>query len=194
MTAVRLGVRSSSVLLCVLALAAWAPARADSAAQQARAHRFADKGMSTTLAACDLPRTCQHRAPLKSTAHKRQTGNDLDVDERELVFKGLDIEFLYVLGSFELPKISPAQAYRDPVILELTVTTSDWPVDHGLRIGTPRADVDKVLGDGGWPAPHVATTEPACVSYVNDKTQNEARLCYVRDRLASIKWVQWWDG
>lgn len=188
-----MSIEQSSFAL-VLALVAAAPAFADTPAQQARAKQFADAGMRTTLAACDLPRTCLHRSPLTATAEKRQTGNDLDVDQRHVTFPGLDVEFLYVLGSWDLPKISPAQAYRHPVILELTVTTPDWPVDHGLRIGTRRADVEKALGDRGWQPPHVATSEPDCVSYANQETQNEAILCYVRDRLASIKWVQWWDG
>jgi len=170
-------------------LAAAATALADTPAQEARAKRFVDDGMRTTLAACDLPRSCLHRAPLKATTMKRQTGNDLDVDQRELAFAGLDIELLYVLGSVELPKIRPAQAYRHPVILELTVTAPEWPIDHGLRIGTLRAVVERVLGDGG-----AARGESACVSYVDRDTQNEARLCYVDDRLASIKWVPWWDG
>ncbi|MEP6502071.1 MAG: hypothetical protein ABJD97_01980 [Betaproteobacteria bacterium] len=167
---------------------------ADGAAQQQRARRFVDHGMGTTLAACNLPRTCGHRAPVHATKQLRETGNDARIDQRHVTFDGLDVEFLYVLGWYGAPAISRAQAYRLPYVLELTVTSSAWPVAQGLRVGTKRADVHKVLGDNGATPSHDGSPEPDCDSYVNVETQNEARLCYDRGRLASIKWVMWWDG
>jgi hypothetical protein len=173
------------VLAASILPSAFADAGAD--ARDARARRFVDEGMNVTLAVCDLPKTCRRQAPLRATQELRETGNDSKIDQRSLAFDGMEIELIYAQDTPATSRAARAEELRHPDVLELTVTTSKWPVAEGLRIGTPRAEVERVLGARG-------EASDACVTYADVDTQNEALLCYAGDRLVAIKWTQWWDG
>jgi hypothetical protein len=183
-----LPLRVFSQAACFLLASALQPsALADTGGQIATALRFTNTGMKVTLASCELPKTCMRQPPTLATKKTRETGNDSVVDQRHLVFDGLEIEFLYVLSASGSPPQSLAQAYRTPYILELAVTKPQWPIGEGLRIGMSRSEVEKALGQAG-------PRDLDCATYTDTGTQNEVTLCYAHDRLASVKWVLEWDG
>lgn len=172
------------LLLCHSCLAAFG----QDAGATDRAAKFASDGMSPTLSVCKLPVTCSGQPPLRATKVIRQTGNDDLVDHRHLTFRGLEVSYLYLLGNDALPpqkRLYP-NAYSRPIVLEVTVSSPNWPVSNNLRIGTPRASVERVLGSG-------SAISDECVSYVNEASQDEAPLCYAHAELKSIKWVKWRD-
>ena len=149
-----------SLATFALAFSTLAPAFADADpdARAARARRFVEDGMGVTLAVCDLPKSCRRHAPLRATQELQETGSGGKVDHRTLAFDGMEVELVFAQDTPAAP--------GHPEVIELTVTTSKWPVAEGLRIGTSRADVD---------------------------TQNDAMLCYAGEHLVAIKWSRWWD-
>jgi len=162
----------------------------DAASKSDRAAHFASKGMETTLASCRLPMLCNSQPPLKSEKSIRETGNDNVVDERHLVFAGLEIDLLYVLGNNSMPleKRRFLNPYAKPVILSVTVTGREWPVRGGFNVGTSRSVVEDALGKG------LRSQGNECASYSDELTQDEVVFCYANDKLRSIKWNRWWDG
>ncbi len=163
------------------------PAFADAAAdaRTARARRFVEDGMNVTLAACDFPSTCRHHPPLRVRQDDRDVG-DNKVDHRVLAFEGMEVELVYAADTPATPRAARAEALRHPNVVELTITTSKWPVAEGLRIGTPRADVERLLGNPG-------EADDACVTYADIDTQDDAVLCYAGEHLVAIKWSRWFD-
>jgi hypothetical protein len=173
--------------MLALLLFATAPllfAKDDSSAQK-RAAAFASTGMATTLARCDLPRSCAGRLPTYQDHHKRETSNDYKVDQRTLTFDGLTVEFWYVLD-LPPPAVKPAHPYRRPQILRLKVSDRSWPVAQGLRVGTDRATVARVLG--------MRAQQGDCSEYVDESTQDAVTLCFKHDRVDSVEWVPWNDA
>ena len=180
----RLARSAAAFLLAISTL----PCAFADAGQDARARRFVDDGMAATLAVCELPKACARHKPLRASRELEETGNDSKIDHRRLAFEGLDVELIYAQDIATLPPAAQAKALADPAaVVELTVTTSKWPVDQGLKIGTKRADVERVLGARG-------EADDACVEYADIATQNSAQLCYAGGRLIAVKWVKWWDG
>ena len=169
--------------LASVPMSAFADAEAD--ARAARARRFVEEGMNVTLAACDFPSTCRHHAPLRATQDNRAVG-DNKVDHRVLAFDGMEVELVYASDTPATPRAARAEALRHPDVVELTVTTSKWPVAEGLRVGTPRADVERLLGNPG-------EADDACVTYADVDTQDDAVLCYAGEHLVAIKWSRWRD-
>jgi len=112
-----------------------------------RAADFASHGFTETIAVCHLPDTCAGKRPLVGRKEPvRETGNDNVVEEHLLRFHGLEISFLFVFGNAAEP--SPTDWKKDdpyppPFITNLKITAGDWPVRHGLRIGTSRAAVER---------------------------------------------------
>jgi hypothetical protein len=157
-----------------------------------RAALFASKGMAPTLALCHLSRqTCDGLRPLASRRTPTQeTGNDNLVYERVLRFDGLEFDLLYGVGPAGAPP--PAhwiEAEHEPMVLEMTVTSARWPIARGLRVGTSRRVVEKILGSR---LGHVLGED--CDTYVDDETQAVATVCYAAGKVRSIKWTAWWDG
>jgi len=156
----------------------------NSAQVRNRADEFASKGMEFTLKECSIPTTCGGMPFIKQRKEKRETGNDLVVEERTLEFEGLIVELGFAL---EYP---PGKAIKDPYkhpsILGLTITQPRWPVVHGLRVGVDRALVIQTLGEG--------TIQGECIEYVSVKKQDSVLICLKNNRVNSIKWVPWSDA
>ena len=173
------------LMLGVLLSATSAGATEGTAKLTRRAEQLASRGLAMTLKTCTLPRTCGGTAPWRHTKIKRQTGNDLDVDQRTLYFPGLVIELWYELDYNDPHRAKPVHPYRHPLILQMTVTDKRWPVEYGLHVGVSRAEVYRKLGAQG--------THQACARYGNEKEQDEIVFCFENDRVRQIQWTPWND-
>jgi len=156
-----------------------------------RAADFASHGFTEAIAVCRLPDTCAGKRPLVSRKEPvRETGNDNIVEEHLVRFHGLEISFLFVFGNAAEPSPTDwkkGDPYPPPFITSLKITAGDWPVRHGLRIGTSRAAVERVLG-------RIAVDDSGCAGILDETTMDQVTLCFVKDRLRSLEWTPWWDG
>lgn len=156
-----------------------------------RAADFASHGFAETIAGCRLPKTCRGRtARTDRKGPITETGNDNIIEEHVVRFDGLEITFLYVFGNAAEPRPDDwkkGDPYPPPYITNMKITSGDWPVRHGLRVGTPRAVVEKALG-----ALHVL--DDGCARFTDDATMADATLCFDKGRLRSLEWSPWWDG
>lgn len=156
-----------------------------------RAADFASHGFAETIAVCRLPDSCAGKRPLVSRKEPvSETGNDNIVEEHLVRFHGLEISFLFVFGNAAEPSPKDwkkGDPYPPPFITNLKITTGDWPVRHGLRIGTSRAAVERTLG-------RLAVNDRGCAGILDEATMGDVTLCFVNDRLRSLEWTPWWDG
>lgn len=156
-----------------------------------RAADFASHGFTETIAVCRLPDACASKRPLVSRKEPvRETGNDNIVEEHLVRFHGLEISFLFVFGNAAEPSPTDwkkGDPYPPPFITNLKITSGDWPVRHGLRIGTSRAVVEKALG-------RLSINDKGCAGILDETTMGDVTLCFVQDRLRSLEWTPWWDG
>ena len=156
-----------------------------------RAAAFASKGYAEPIAACHLPRTCAGKRPRESRKDPvTETGNDNIVEEHLVRFDGLEISFLFVFGNAAEPRPTDWKKggrYPPPYVTHLKITSADWPVRQGLRVGTRRAVVEKALG-------RLAPGDDGCARLVDESAMGEAALCFANERLRSIEWTPWWDG
>ncbi|SRR5581483_9941134 len=150
-----------------------------------RADEFASHGAEATLKECNLPISCGGKPFVKEERERRETSNDVVVDQRTLHFDGLDIELWYTL---EYPPGKPIQNpyQQPPAILSVSITGPMWTVANGLRIGVTTDKVAEVLGGSG-------IARDGCVEYVNDSKQDSVTLCFKANRLSSIHWQPWND-
>lgn len=151
---------------------------------------FAKNGPATTLSICQLPETCNNLSPSEKRKTIQETSNDTLIEKRELHFQGLKVELIYVLGDSTLPakQQSRQTIYEEPFITSLIVTSPDWPIWNGLKVGSSRSSVEGALGKTGTGA------ADECVTYANEDSQDEAIICYEAKKVVSIEWRPWWDG
>ena len=135
------------------------------------------------LQACQLPSSCGGKPPIEKSSQRRETSNDLTVDERMLRFDGLELHIWYVLEYSPGKRVK--KPYSSPRILRVHVTGPQWPVPHGLRVGTPKAAVFRKLGHGRGPG--------ECTEYVNDARQDSVTICFASGKVKSIEWDPWND-
>jgi hypothetical protein len=156
-----------------------------------RVAAFASAGFADTIAVCKLPTACAGKSPHSSrSAPVRETGNDNIVEEHVVSFDGLDISFIYVLGNASASSVAnwkKGDPYPPPHITHLKITSAIWPIRHGLRIGTSRVVVERALG-------RFVLDDDGCSRVVDEKTEGQVVLCFVKNRLSVVEWTPWWDG
>jgi hypothetical protein len=124
----KMAVGAAFAAICVTALA-----QQESTKISPTAEDFVVRGMDTTLAGCSKPlppKKCSYgrlirKGPLESLY---STNNEGFFDYQELEFDGLSL------------------TYRDGEIVVATVKNTNWPVSRGLRVGTSRNTLLRVLG------------------------------------------------
>ena len=81
--------------------------------------------------------------------------------------------------TFELPPLGSSERPH-PLIEQLRVTTSRWPLANSLRLGDSPDKVLRMLGEPSIRA-------EGCWSYNEDP--DGVTLCFERDRLKSVQWA-----
>ncbi len=166
-------------------LAALSNAHAEESTQvEKRAAAFASHGMEAAIKTCRFPNLCGGKPFTRQRKEKFNVSDFLN-EYRTLTFDGLEVRIVYELEYNGKPVRRPYQ--NRPQVREVTITTSAWPVPHGLRVGVPRAEVYRVLGKGNQMLP------TDCVRYGNIDEQDEVLLCFKKNKLASIAWTPWAD-
>ena len=71
-------------------------------------------------------------------------------------------------------------------VAKVEISTSKWPVQHGLHVGQSQGKVLEVLGP--------PTTETGnCIEYRNEALQSTAGFCFADGLITKIVWERWID-
>jgi hypothetical protein len=141
----------------------------------AAAQEFIAKGAEPTLRMCSLPKPRCGDAKLIGRVDIPGESNDEKRIARSLTFAGLEL-------ALTIPVMSP----RRYLVGKVEISTSNWPVQRGLRVGQSQAKVLEALG--------VPTTENGnCIEYLNGELESSVAFCFSNGRITQIVWDRWID-
>ena len=139
------------------------------------AQNFIVKGAEPTLRKCALPKPRCGDAKLLGNENLPGESNDEKRLTRTITFDGLEIALTI-----------PVMNRRRYLVGKVEISSSKWPVDHGLQVGQLQNRVVDVLG--------LPTTEAGnCIQYFNEISQSSVGFCFSSGRIAKILWERWVD-